>query len=105
MRGSWLRIVLAACVILALAGLMPVRAAEGEAAPTKIVTVKMRDGTSIAVALYMPAKPGKYPALFAASPIVEGRPSAFQSYRAAVWLEKPKNCWISRVVGITPVWV
>ncbi|HEY5089032.1 MAG TPA: glutamate-cysteine ligase family protein, partial [Polyangia bacterium] len=26
-------------------------------------------------------------ALFAASPIVEGRPSPFQSYRAAVWLE------------------
>jgi glutamate--cysteine ligase len=30
-------------------------------------------------------------ALFAASPIVEGRPSAFQSYRAAVWLETDAN--------------
>ncbi len=68
MRGSWLRIALAACVILGLAGLAPARAAEGEAPPTKIVTVKMRDGTSLSVALYMPAKPGKYPALFAASP-------------------------------------
>jgi glutamate--cysteine ligase len=30
-------------------------------------------------------------ALFAASPIVEGRPSPFQSYRAAVWLETDAN--------------
>jgi len=30
-------------------------------------------------------------ALFAASPIVEGRPSAFQSYRAAIWLETDAN--------------
>ncbi|HUB98122.1 MAG TPA: CocE/NonD family hydrolase [Stellaceae bacterium] len=44
------------------------RAAEGEAPPTKIVTIKMRDGTPIVAALYMPAKPGNYPALLAASP-------------------------------------
>jgi glutamate--cysteine ligase len=30
-------------------------------------------------------------ALFAASPIVEGRPSAYQSYRAAIWLETDAN--------------
>jgi glutamate--cysteine ligase len=30
-------------------------------------------------------------ALYAASPIVEGRPSPFQSYRAAVWLETDAN--------------
>jgi glutamate--cysteine ligase len=30
-------------------------------------------------------------ALFAASPIVEGRPSPFQSYRAAIWLETDAN--------------
>jgi uncharacterized protein len=43
-------------------------AAEGEPKPSKIVSIKMRDGVTIAAAVYLPAEPGKYPALLAASP-------------------------------------
>ncbi len=36
--------------------------------PTKIVTIKMKDGVKISAAIFLPKKPGKYPTLFAASP-------------------------------------
>ena len=43
-------------------------AAEGEPKPSKIVSIKMRDGVTIAAAVYLPETPGKYPVLLAASP-------------------------------------
>lgn len=36
--------------------------------PTQITNVRVRDGINIAVAIYLPKTPGKYPTLFAASP-------------------------------------
>ncbi len=36
--------------------------------PTRIVMIPMSDGVKIAAALYLPEKPGRYPALLAASP-------------------------------------
>jgi uncharacterized protein len=40
----------------------------GTPAPTMIVHVPMSDGVKIAAAVYLPKAPGRYPALFAASP-------------------------------------
>ncbi len=68
MRATFLRIVSTLAFVALLAAGAPARAAQGENPPTKIVSIKMRDGTTISAALYMPAKPGKYPALLAASP-------------------------------------
>jgi len=36
--------------------------------PTRIVNIRMSDGVDIAAAVYLPAKTGRYPTLFAASP-------------------------------------
>ena len=35
---------------------------------TEIVSITMSDGVTVAAAIYRPTKPGRYPALFAASP-------------------------------------
>jgi len=37
-------------------------------APTRIENVRVRDGVTIAVAVYLPNDAGRYPILFAASP-------------------------------------
>jgi putative CocE/NonD family hydrolase len=63
-----LRLVLAIGVVMLAVAPAQLRAAEGEPKPTKIVSIKMSDGTTIAAAVYLPALPGKYPALLAASP-------------------------------------
>jgi hypothetical protein len=68
MKRGLLGTIVAIGLVIAIASAPLARAAEGEAPPTKIVTIKMRDGTPVVVALYMPAKAGKYPALLAASP-------------------------------------
>src|SRR6267143_3310714 len=42
--------------------------AEDFVAPTKIVSIPMKDGVRISVAVFLPSDTGKYPTLFAASP-------------------------------------
>jgi predicted acyl esterase len=37
-------------------------------APTRIENVRVRDGATIAVAIYLPTNAGRHPTLFAASP-------------------------------------
>lgn len=57
---------LSACCLASQLG-APAEAAD-PMRPTRIEMVKMRDGVEIAVAIYLPEQPGKYPALLAASP-------------------------------------
>jgi putative CocE/NonD family hydrolase len=56
-----------AAVLLVLPMLVAVVSAQEAVAP-KEVTIKVRDGTKIGAAIYMPSGAGKYPALIAASP-------------------------------------
>ena len=60
--------VLAIGAMLARVAYAQVPAGEEFVEPTRIVSIPMRDGVKIAVALYLPSAPGKYPTLFAASP-------------------------------------
>src|SRR5436190_13253335 len=61
-----------ACCAAIVAALLPVselRAADDEiVAPTRIETIRVRDGVNIAVAVYLPKDAGRHPTLFAASP-------------------------------------
>jgi putative CocE/NonD family hydrolase len=66
-----MRIQLARCVVMIamLFSGSPMYAAEDEiVTPTRIENVRVRDGVTIAVAIYLPKEGGRYPALFAASP-------------------------------------
>ena len=58
-----------AAIVLAAGFASPCFAqAEDFVAPTKIVSVKMRDGVQISLAIFLPEGKGKFPTLFAASP-------------------------------------
>ena len=59
--------VLCVTALLHVAGLSPVAAAD-PLRPTRIEMVRMSDGVEIAIAIYLPAGSGRYPALLAASP-------------------------------------
>jgi uncharacterized protein len=56
-------------VLVALSSAPLLQAADDEIiAPTRIENVRVRDGVTIAVAIYLPSGAGRYPTLFAASP-------------------------------------
>jgi putative CocE/NonD family hydrolase len=62
-----------ACYCIILAALFSAAIAQAAAddeivAPTRIESVRVRDGVSIAVAIYLPKESGRLPTLFAASP-------------------------------------
>ena len=59
--------VLCVTALLHVAGLSPVSAAD-PLRPNRIEMVRMSDGVEVAVAIYLPAGSGRYPALLAASP-------------------------------------
>jgi predicted acyl esterase len=54
--------------LLWLIALCPLLAAQENPAPSRVVSIPMSDGIKIAAALYLPAAPGRYPTLLAASP-------------------------------------
>ena len=56
-------------MLVALCSAPVVQAADdGIIAPTRIENVRVRDGATIAVAIYLPTNAGRHPTLFAASP-------------------------------------
>src|SRR5512139_1719424 len=56
-------------LVVALFSAPMLQAADDEIiAPTRIENVRVRDGATIAVAIYLPKDSGRYPTLFAASP-------------------------------------
>lgn len=60
--------------------------------PTKIVYVPMSDGVKIAAAIYLPAEPGKYPVLLAASPYRFDNDGA-PAYPIFLWRETGPIDW------------
>ena len=73
-RHFWPRVIRALCAAFvamaaAVAVAPPAWSLEEEAIePTRIVSVTMRDGVQISAAVFLPAAPGRYPTLLAASP-------------------------------------
>jgi predicted acyl esterase len=61
------RLIASLFTLLVLAGTPLLAANDENIEPTQIVNVRMRDGVSIAVAIYRPKEDGRYPTLFAAS--------------------------------------
>src|ERR1044072_8986298 len=56
-------------MLVALFSASMVQAADDDIiAPTRIENVRVRDGATIAVAIYLPTNAGRHPTLFAASP-------------------------------------
>ena len=72
--------------------LATLRAEEEEPQPTQIVSIKMSDGVTLRAALYLPAQPGKYPALFAASPYRFDN-NGLPAYPAFLWRETGPIGW------------
>ncbi len=67
--AAWARFLIGGgFAIFVLASALAQEPAEQPISPTRIVSIPMSDGVKIAAALYLPEKPGRYPALLAASP-------------------------------------
>ena len=64
-------------MFVALCSAPVVQAADDDIiAPTRIENVRVRDGATIAVAIYLPTNAGRHPTLFAASPYRLQQPAA-----------------------------
>jgi predicted acyl esterase len=84
---------IAALILSAPVFAVPALAAgEEEPQPTKILAIPMSDGVTLQAALYLPAQPGQYPTLFAASPYRFDN-NGLPAYPAFLWRETGPIGW------------